>query len=479
MFISNYCTDDKEVDLVTDADGCFTGLLKMEYCLGQVLLDKALQCSVMLLEQYQLNQNNAALYKQVTQLQDDICNMKTQNNTLEHATFSAKNELERCNLKLKENIAGKEALEDEINSIFQMLEVPKSHLEDCVSTRERIDSEYLRKGIETLLDEKGGLKKERAELRDQNEKLFREVTDTKKEVDTLKRKTCSLQQELDSTKFELEKNTENREQFKSSISDVFQLLQCESIENKIDEETKEFTIDRVTNGELRSKISCILKEKELLESNQYAFKTNKETLSSELLLLKNQTNEIEQMKADLNTELLETKARLEGALKNIEQNQVEMEAIFELLNPNGKENASHIDSQNNSVSQENYDRLNGGTLFAAVNSLVETKTDLESKLVTNTDVLQETIAIKERLENDVSSVFQLFNMSKEGISDAAIYNCVDNQPLKTEEGYELSLEVSSIMEINQKLLEELSGAQTGRDDLEKELQTAKVSRVVY
>lgn len=437
-----------------------------ENCLGHVLLDKALQCSMMVLEHYQLNKTNAALSKQIAQLKDEVNNMSAQNRTLQQATSSVNNELEQCNRKLKENITGKEELADGINSMFHILKTSNSKSGECFSSsRDKASLECLRTGIKTLIEEKSVLQKERSDFSNQNERLENEVVAVKKKVELLRGENCSLHQELDSTSFKLEEATSNQKRLESCISEVFQLV----TKNSVSEDVKESANDTVINGELNSKVSCVLKEKVALENDHNALLKDNETLKDEIVSLKNQINEVEQLKTNLDTELIATKARLEDALTTNEQNQVDISAIFELLTSNDKESGTEIESPNSSVLKEDLG-CKGKKLFAAVNSLVETKTDLETKLETNNDHLQETIAMKEQLENDMSSIFQLFNMSEEDASD------VDVQPLSTEEGYELSLEVSSIIETNQKLKEELCGAQTEREGLEKQLLIAKVSR---
>ena len=463
---------DREVDSLfssSSLDSCLSNLLVKEHSLSHVLVDKALLCSVMVLEHYQLKKSNEVLCTRVAKLQDEIGSMETQNALLQEATASAKIELQESNCQLTENITSKAQLEGGINSILQILECSSSNSgEPLSSSTEKVRLERLRISVSALLDERNNTKKDQIELENQNKNLTNEVVDANKNLELLKVENCLLQQELQAVRSKLEKDSTKQEHLESCMSSLFHLLESKATEDGTREKATDPIIDRVTSGELESRVSRILEDIETFQIKQSDLTKEKEALTNELNGVKEQLNETEERKLNLNNELNITNSKLEEALTTQEQLRSEVNAIFELLNFN-KENGAEASFQNESTPYVDK-KCDGGKLFAAVSSLVESKTNLEHELTSSTSHLQETIATKEQLENDMSSMFQLFSMSSGG-------NC-DVEPFSRTDSYELSLEISAIVEDNQNLREELCDAQTERESLEKQLTIAKVGRII-
>lgn len=101
-----------------------------------------------------------------------------------------------------------------------------------------------------------------------------------------------------------------------------------------------------------------------------------------------------------------------------------------------------------------------------VETLVNENTKLNSKLSETSNFLQDVKSSKEMLENDLSSVFQLYNMRSQ-----AKANHDRNQDIK--DG------ISDLVEENAKLKVELKDTQEEKRDLQMQLKNAKVCYFVH
>ena len=166
----------------TELSSLADSLSLLDHCHSHVIVDKALQCALLLLENASISKQSRDVWSQKRVVEKENQELKTQVQCLKTEAENLHGKLTETSSKLCDVKKSKEQLEDDLSSVFQLYNMKdNAKLED----RENDSTEYDMDGVN--IPQK--LQAEISTLVENNVKLKKELAATEKEKENLE---CQL-----------------------------------------------------------------------------------------------------------------------------------------------------------------------------------------------------------------------------------------------------------------------------------------------